>query len=120
MPDRTTLLLVVMALDVLGAPLDEARVHRLERVLEVTGRRAGDVVDEDVVAACLLHPAGYPARVPPGARLAAFLNKAEDAAALAAAARLAERLMPPYDLVAAGSARAGIPHVTTGRQLLSS
>jgi probable selenium-dependent hydroxylase accessory protein YqeC len=119
-PARTTLLLVVAALDVLGAPLDEARVHRLERVLEVTGRRAGDVADEDVVAACLRHPAGYPSRVPPGARLAAFLNKAEDAAALAAAARLADRLLPPYHFVAAGSARAGIARVTTRRQPMSS
>src|SRR5262245_57009270 len=42
-PGRTSLLVVVAALDVLGAPLDEEKVHRLDRVLEATGRRAGDV-----------------------------------------------------------------------------
>ena len=41
----------------------------------------------------------------PGAGV--FLNKAEDDATLAAAARLAARLVPPYHWVAAGSARSG-------------
>jgi hypothetical protein len=36
-----------------------------------------------------------------------FLNKAEGEAALAAAGRIARRLVPPYGFVAAGSARAG-------------
>jgi molybdenum cofactor cytidylyltransferase len=105
-PAVTTLLIVVAALDVLGAPLDEQRVHRVERVLQATGGSAR-AVDEDTVAASLLWPAGYPARRPPGAALAAFLNKAEDEAALAAAARIAERLRPAYATVVAGSARAG-------------
>jgi probable selenium-dependent hydroxylase accessory protein YqeC len=109
-PSRTTLLLVVAALDVLGAPLDEAKVHRLDRVLQASGRQAGEIVDEEVIAACLRHAEGYPARRPAGARLAAFLNKAEDPPRLEAAARLAARLMPPYAYVAAGSARAGVAY----------
>jgi probable selenium-dependent hydroxylase accessory protein YqeC len=108
-PSRTTLLVVVAALDALGAPFDEGRVHRLDRVIEATG--GGAAIDEAAMAACLLHPAGYPARVPPGARLGAFLNKAEDEAAQAAAARIAGKLTPAYALVVAGSARAG-----TGRR----
>jgi probable selenium-dependent hydroxylase accessory protein YqeC len=104
-PSRTTLLVVVAALDALGAPFDEQRVHRLERVLEATG--GATVIDEAAMAACLLHPAGYPARVPAGTRLAAFLNKAEDEPTRAAAARIAEKLLPRYSLVVAGSARAG-------------
>jgi probable selenium-dependent hydroxylase accessory protein YqeC len=104
-PAVATVLIVVAALDVLGAALDEEHVHRLERVLQVTGAKGP--VGPDMVAACLLYPPGYPSRRPPGARLAAFLNKAEDAAALAAAARIAERLRPVYAPVVAGSARAG-------------
>jgi probable selenium-dependent hydroxylase accessory protein YqeC len=106
-PGRSTLLLVVAALDVLGEPLDEARVHRVELVREATGRTAGEPVDEDAIVACLRYAGGYPSRCPPGARLAVFLNKAEDEATLAAAARIAARLVPPYAYVAAGSARAG-------------
>ena len=105
-PRSTTLLLVVAALDVLGHPLADERVHRVERVAAATGRAPGSTVDEDVLVATLRDPAGYPSRVV-GARSAVFLNKAEDAAALAAAARIASRLVPPYGLVLAGSARAG-------------
>jgi hypothetical protein len=55
----------------------------------------------------LRHKDGYPSRVPPRARAGVFLNKAEDDHALAAGARLAVRLIPPYHWVAAGSARSG-------------
>lgn len=106
-PRSTTLLLVLAALDVLGRPLAEADVHRVERVAAAAGRAPGSLVDEDVVVAALGQPSGYPSRVPPGARSAVFLNKAEQPAALEAAARIARRLVPPYQLVAAGSARAG-------------
>lgn len=106
-PSATTLLVVVAALDVLGAPLREQQVHRLELVLEASGAREGAPVGEETVAACLLHPSGYPARVPAGARLAAFLNKVEDERAEAAAAHIARRLMPPYELVVAGTAHGG-------------
>lgn len=108
-PAATTLLLVVAALDALGAPLDEERVHRLERVALVAG--GARAIDEDTVTACLLHPAGYPARAPGRSRLAAFLNKVEDEARQASAERIAERLRPVYSPVVAGSARAG-----TGRR----
>ena len=104
-PASTTLLLVVAALDALGQRLDAERVHRLELVVAATGRSIGDVIDEDMVAAALLHPAGYLSRRPPASRSGVFLNKAEDAPTRAAAARIAGRLRPPYDLVAAGSAR---------------
>jgi probable selenium-dependent hydroxylase accessory protein YqeC len=104
-PSSTTLMVVVAALDVLGAPLDEERVHRLDRVREAVGRV--ELVGEDALAACLAYAPGYPARAPAGARLAAFLNKMEDAGAEAAAARIAPRLVPPYALVVGGSARGG-------------
>lgn len=106
-PRSTTLLLVVAALDVLGQPLAEDRVHRLEMVAAAAGRAPGEIVDEDVIVAALVHRAGYTARVPPGARSGVFLNKAEDSETRAAAQRLARRLVPPYDLVASGSARGG-------------
>jgi len=110
-PPSTTLLLVLAALDVLGRPLAEADVHRVERVAAAAGRAPGSLVDEDVVVAVLADPSGYPSRVPPGARAAVFLNKAEGQSALGAAARIARRLVPPYELVAAGSAAAGSAQV---------
>lgn len=112
-PGSTTLLLVVAALDVLGQPLDDSRVHRLELVAAAAGRPAGETVDEDAVAAALAHAEGYPARAVRGARIGVFLNKVEDEAAWSAAERIASRLIPPYDFVTAGSARGGAVRVWT-------
>src|SRR5262245_61547128 len=67
-PSRTTLVVVLAALDVLGQPLTEDRVHRVELVSEAVGKRAGEILDEDAVAAALRHPGGYPSRIPSGAR----------------------------------------------------
>jgi len=106
-PASTTLVVVVCALDALGQPLDGDRVHRTSLVRAATGVEAGEAVDEDCVATALRHQDGYPSRVPARARAGVFLNKAEDDASLAAGARLAARLIPPYHWVAAGSARSG-------------
>jgi probable selenium-dependent hydroxylase accessory protein YqeC len=110
-PLSTTLLVVVAALDVLGQPLAEAHVHRLGLVAAAAGRAPGSMVDEDVVVAALREPSGYPSRVPPRARAGVFLNKAEGHDALAAAGRIAGRLVPPYGFVLAGSARDGSAQV---------
>ncbi|HUG52030.1 MAG TPA: selenium cofactor biosynthesis protein YqeC [Vicinamibacteria bacterium] len=106
-PATTTVVVVVCALDVLGHPLDDERVHRVELVRAATGVEPGEAVDEDCVAMALRHADGYPARIPARARAGVFLNKAEDDRALAAGARLAARLIPPYRWVVAGSARSG-------------
>lgn len=107
LPRSTTAVVVVAALDVLGQPLDDAMVHRVELVAAATGRTPGQTVDEDAVVSALTHAEGYPARLTPRMRGAVFLNKAEDAATRAAAGRIAPRLLGPYSLVVAGSARGG-------------
>jgi len=106
-PGSTTLLLVVAALDALGQPLAESHVHRVDRVAAAAGREPRSPIDEDVIVATLCDPTGYPSRFRAGARAAVFLNKAEDGPTLEAAARIAPRLVPPYEYVVAGSARAG-------------
>jgi probable selenium-dependent hydroxylase accessory protein YqeC len=106
-PATTTLLVVVAALDVLGMPLGDERVHRPELVAAAVGLPVGAPIDEDVVVAALRHAPGYPARVPPRGRSAVFLNKVETDDGWAAAERIARGLVPPYDRVVAGAARAG-------------
>jgi probable selenium-dependent hydroxylase accessory protein YqeC len=106
-PGSATLLVVVAALDVLGRPLDDASVHRVELVAEAAGKRPGEGVDESVVAAALRHPAGYPSRIRAGLRSLVFLNKVEDEESWGAAQRIAGRLVPPYSGVVAGTARGG-------------
>jgi len=110
-PGSSTLVLVLAALDVLGRPLDEERVHRLQRVAAACGKAVGEAADAEDVARVLAHGDGYLARVPRGARAGVFLNKAEDEGALTAAGAIAARLLPLYAFVAAGSARAGVCRV---------
>jgi probable selenium-dependent hydroxylase accessory protein YqeC len=107
-PRSTTVVVIVCALDALGQPLDDEHVHRVELVRAATGVEPGEAVDEDCLVMALRHVESYPSRVPPRARAGVFLNKAEDAEALAVGARLAVRLIPPYAWVAAGSARSGM------------
>lgn len=109
-PVSTTLMVVVAALDILGQPLDERWVHRLDLVLAACGKQAGEAVGELDVVRVLCEPGGYPARVPRGARAGVFLNKAEGEPALRAARAIAARLSPPYGFVLAGSARSGEAH----------
>jgi probable selenium-dependent hydroxylase accessory protein YqeC len=111
LPGSTTLCVVLAALDVLGEPLGEERVHRLPRVLALTGRRSGDLVDEAVLATTLGHPGSYPGRIPTGVGGVAFLNKVETAERWEAADRLARRLVPPFHRLLAGSARGGLVRV---------
>ena len=113
LPRSTTVMVVMAALDVLGEPLDESRVHRLELTAAATGLRPGETVGEDAVVAALRHRDSYPERIGHGVRAAVFLNKVEDAAHRDAAGRMAPRLMPPYHVVAAGSARGGDVRVWT-------
>jgi probable selenium-dependent hydroxylase accessory protein YqeC len=105
-PDSAQQLVVLAALDALGEPLSEERVHRLELVLAATGRSAGEPVGEAELLAALRDPNGYASRGRRGLRRGVFLNKVESEAGWAAARRLAAALQPPYDYVAAGSARA--------------
>lgn len=101
-PRSSSLLVVLCGLDVIGTPVDGPLVHRPEVVGRLTGATA---VTEDALVACLCHPRSYPRERAPGRRLAVFLNKAEDEGSGETARRIAARLCPPYDLVAAGSAR---------------
>jgi probable selenium-dependent hydroxylase accessory protein YqeC len=106
-PSSSTLVIVLAALDVLGAPLTERHVHRLDRVAGACGREPGQSVRAEDVASALRSPAGYAARIGATVRAGVFLNKVEDEASLAAARAIAATLVPPYAFVAAGSAQRG-------------
>jgi probable selenium-dependent hydroxylase accessory protein YqeC len=112
-PRSTGLVVVVAGLDVLGQPLDEAHVHRLERVAAAAAQAPGSLIGEETIARALAAPDGYLSRLPAGARAAVFLNKAEDTASRAAAERIARRLCPPYGRAVAGSARGDAATVVT-------
>ncbi len=107
LPENTTLLVVVAALDALGEPFAGDRIHRLERVLAACGRQPSDAVRPEDVVRALADPGGYPSRFRPGLRTAVFLNKLESAVDGVTAEAIATALIPPYDVVVGGSARDG-------------
>ncbi len=91
-PLEASLVIAVAGLDAWGAPLDEEHVHRAELFAERTGAAPGSRLEDDAFYAALADPAGYRAAVPPAARYAVFLNKADRPVRVAVAQRLAQGL----------------------------
>ena len=97
-PASTTHVVAVVGLDALGVPIDEAHVHRPERIRAIIDRAT---VDADVIARVLAHPEGGRQHVE-GRTFAVVVNKAD--LDPGAARDLAERLVA-----------AGVPRVVIAR-----
>ncbi|MCL4821661.1 MAG: putative selenium-dependent hydroxylase accessory protein YqeC [Vicinamibacteria bacterium] len=103
LPRPCTTVLAVCSLAALGGPLDDEGVHRLERVLALAGRRRGDAIDLDVLAAAF-GPGGY-GSVGEQARRVLFVVEA--GAPPERAVALCARLAGHYERVVAGDALRG-------------
>lgn len=75
-PEETTLVVVMVGLDVVGEPLDEEHVHRVEIVRHLARASAGARVTPHVVVSAVV--GGYLTRLPVASRRTVFLNKASD------------------------------------------
>ena len=92
-PEDTTLVVPVVGADVFGRPLDAQHVHRPELVSALSGEPVGAPMTPAIVARVLTHPQGGRKGVPPGARIAVLINKADVLADRAPARETAERLL---------------------------
>jgi probable selenium-dependent hydroxylase accessory protein YqeC len=101
--EETTLAVVIVGLDVLGEPVHEKFVHRVEVVKRLSKALPAGEVTNEVVAAAVIE--GYLPRLPPRARKLVLLNKASDDR-LKAAEKLGEVLL-----------RRGAPEVVFGEAL---
>ncbi|HME81573.1 MAG TPA: selenium cofactor biosynthesis protein YqeC [Candidatus Eremiobacteraceae bacterium] len=73
----TTLMVVVVGIDALGAPIDDEHLHRPERIIALSGANAGQALEAAHVAAVVRE---YEARcedVDEAARFAVLINKVE-------------------------------------------
>jgi molybdenum cofactor cytidylyltransferase len=114
-PLEANLCVPVVGADVFAARLEEARVHRPERVAALAGLGVGAVLTPEAVATVLAHPAGGLKGVPDGARVTVLINKVEDDERLGAA-RAAARQLLTYErigAVALGAARSDRPGLET-------
>ncbi len=92
-PERTTLVVAVAGLDALGRPLDERWVHRPEVVSSIADLAPGAPVDETAMVRVLSSEQGGRKGLPPGARYAVVLTKAETPGRAAAGHRIATVLV---------------------------
>jgi len=92
-PASTTLVVPLVGIDAIGQPLDEAHVHRPERVAALTGSELGRPVTPEMVAAVLTHPQGGLKGVPGQARVVGLINKVHTQAEAEMAERLAGLLL---------------------------
>ncbi len=110
-PASTTIVVVVVGIDVAGRALDDTHVHRHQLAGMLAGAREGTLVDEDLIAAVLTHAGGGRKGTPSGARWIPLINKADTPARLARAEALAQRLQPSADRVIISALRSDPPVV---------
>lgn len=88
-PLDSSIVISVAGLDAWGTPIGEETVHRHEQFAEHLALEPGQRLEDDAYYAALADPSGYRALVPPGARYAVFLNKADRPVRIAVAQRIA-------------------------------
>ncbi|RMF03482.1 MAG: putative selenium-dependent hydroxylase accessory protein YqeC [Chloroflexi bacterium] len=117
-PATTTLVVPVAGLDVLGQPLNAQTVHRPQRVARLAGLPLDAPITAGVVATVLAHPDGGLKNVPPSARVAALLNKAETEARQSAGQTIAAQLLarPRIESVVLGRVRHAAAPVVERRE----
>jgi len=89
---RADLVIVVIGADCLGAPMDDAHVHRAALLRERLGRPVGAVVRAEDVAGIVLHRDGWLARVARDAEVVVFINQVVTPVARDGARRIAGAL----------------------------
>ena len=92
-PEATTLLVPVAAVDAIERRLDDRVAHRPELVERLTGLPQGAAITPGAVAAVLCHPQGGLKGRPLGARVVPLINKAESSDDLARALEVASILL---------------------------
>lgn len=89
---RADLVIAVIGAGCIGAPMDDAHVHRAALLRQRLGRPAGAFVRAEDVAGIVLHREGWLARVAREVEVTVFVNKAAAPEARDDALRLADAL----------------------------
>jgi molybdenum cofactor cytidylyltransferase len=76
-PPSSTIVIPVVGAEAINKPLTEEWTHRTEKITEITGLKAGEIITPEVIAKTLLHPMGGMKGVPSGAAFIPLINKAD-------------------------------------------
>jgi probable selenium-dependent hydroxylase accessory protein YqeC len=113
-PQNTSLLVPVVAIDAVGCSLTEETVFRSELAAKMAGVDIGEAITTDIVALLVTHPSGIVRGSPANARIVPFINKM-DLDAMGKARDLASKILaanhPQIDRVVLGQARLRPPVV---------
>jgi len=92
-PASCQLTIWILAMSVLGKPLDGVWVHRAELAMALLSRPGGEMITEDFIAQLVKHPAGCWKNIPPESRKVAVINQVDAPEDLAPAAALGKTLL---------------------------
>ena len=118
-PTATTLFVPIVGIDAVGCTLSEEAVHRPQLVAELTGLALGEVIPAAALARLLIHERGALKGAPAYARVMPFINKVQDANALAIARQIARQIKgaPPLARVLIGAAETDTPVLECWRRV---
>ncbi|MDD5285128.1 MAG: selenium cofactor biosynthesis protein YqeC [Desulfuromonadaceae bacterium] len=91
-PSKTTVLVAVAGLDVLGKPLSEESVFRSALAGKLMGLSEGETITESALARFFSQPSAPFKGAPPSSRRFIFLNKGDDSIRTASGTKIAELL----------------------------
>ena len=92
-PSLSRLVVWVMAIKILGKPLDANTVHRAERAAELLAAQPGTILTEEHIVRLLAHREGCLRGIPAASRKAALINQADGVEEIEAARKLASALL---------------------------
>jgi molybdenum cofactor cytidylyltransferase len=93
-PKSCHLTVWIMAIKVLGKPLNPSWIHRAERAISLLGVAADAQVTKDLILRLARNPFGPLKGIPSGSRKVALLNQADSPEEIDAAKDLARALLP--------------------------
>lgn len=93
-PTLSQLVVWVMAIKVLGQPLDTSTVHRAERAVALLGAQLGTILTQEHIVRLLAHPEGCLRGIPAASRKVALINHADGVEEIEAAKKMASALLP--------------------------
>jgi len=92
-PSRCRLTIWLMAIKVLGKPLDPEWIHRAERVAQLIGGKPHTLMTQELILNLVKHPAGCLKGIPSASRKVVLINQADSEAEVEAARSLGKNFL---------------------------
>ena len=116
-PETTDVVVPIVSARVVGKPLTDEYVHRVDRIAALTGLEPGDAIEPEDVATVVASDQGGRKNVPEGAKTIPLVNMADDdglaEAGRAIAAGIVERAAVPRVVVAQMTADEPVVDIVT-------